>query len=314
MPSDPAASLHPLRCGACGASIPLADADAARCLHCGHLERIPPQHRSAYLLARGASDELARATEAWRRFTARLVPRPVVTLTSILPVAAVLVGHALGLLQNLGALDTGLSGRRLVGLLGWLPALVFLGVWIFTFWYGDHGERMRALAPALAARRGRTPECRGCGAPLPLEPGAVFVRCAYCRTDSLVDLDAMDRRALSTATEQAAASAREAIEAAAFRQEGARTGRGVFAGCIAPAALGPLVWSLVPASVQQMVGIVLASWAVLFTGLMLGFAPMAGGPGEKSRSGSSAVMGLAVVFGLLLTAAHIAIAVTEPGG
>lgn len=273
---------------------------------------MPEEHRAAARLVKQADDELARASTLWRRYVARSVSQRLVLSVGLAAPVVVTVAHLVALLRNLDVVAADLTGRQLVALFGWLPGAALLGVWIGLFWYGESGDGMRALTSTFAAIRGSlAPMCRSCGAPLAVAPGAVFVRCAYCRTDSLVELGEVERYALAQDRARACTHASEAIEAERVRRDGAVGGAqaaGVFVG---PGILLPLVWALLPAGSQHSFGIAFASWGVMLAAMILGFAPLAGGPGVRSRSADPRVLAAMIVIAFAITGLHIAIAATE---
>jgi LSD1 subclass zinc finger protein len=120
-------------------------------------------------------------------------------------------------LTRMGLINTGIEPRSLLG--WWLaaPAAPILALACGTTYFTALRPQVPSLRVALAAVGEGHPGCRRCGAPLTLGEGAVFVRCAHCRTDNLVTVDALRERALLSETSAVASSAETAL--AALRQD-----------------------------------------------------------------------------------------------
>lgn len=275
-----------LGCGRCGGSVPVADQDSVTCPYCGELASVPPEHRNAVRLVRAQDAELRHAEEEWSRFQHKALSTWVATLFEILPSLILAGSLTAALLAKFGVIVLSRSPRAFFGLTGLLPlapavALASLGYWSNTTADGIHVARL-----SLAARAGKVPGCRNCGAPLLAPEGALFVRCPYCRTDSLLTLDAVQARALVENINRAEASAQAAIESARARRAkaiwAAKWMAVIWLGMISVV----LVWAFVPA-LDAVVGLVAAVMLPLgtYTYLMSGAALVAviEGPGRNSQ-------------------------------
>jgi len=261
------ARLQPFVCRACGARVPVADADVVQCRHCGEACRVPVEHRRAVALTRQAGAEVARAEAAWRAFDRLVAPRWLSAAIGQLPTVIFLGGFVVALTAGHDADDE--SMRRFVGAWWWLPLAPSFAVTAVSWWYAATTAHVPSLRAALAARGVRDPECRACGAPLAPEPGALFVHCIYCGTDSLVTLSARRQRALARRIDSAAASATAAVDAARARRVNAGAALfgigGIFGALCLPvilwgfgAPLDPHGWMLFPV------------WLVSFFALVFG--------------------------------------------
>ncbi|HTB73824.1 MAG TPA: hypothetical protein VK762_11300 [Polyangiaceae bacterium] len=234
----PDPELDVLRCPACGADVPLGQADDSRCAHCGQSVRVPEAHRELRSLQR--EDHGAR-----QRGQALLstLDSPPWLLTRVL--AAVFDQPALafwiyfGVPVGLASIAAGLAvDARLHPPPAATVGVIFVVLFAFAFLprsLGIYANRRagarRVLLAGLAAQPPRSPggpaRCRSCGAPLEIPAGAALARCLYCgvesavriRTPFLARVRRATRAAVRTVDEAAAIDHRER---AATRRELAR--------------------------------------------------------------------------------------------
>lgn len=214
---DGAPSLAVLTCRRCGAPLAARDADYVRCASCGDEREVPIGHRDAVRLTKQADTELQRAAQIWRSLEfATLSPKRTLLLTH-LPPALLTLG--LAWLVASAPQPAPFAVPTVVGL-----TLVFLALppsvlgSVRASMYGIPPAQLETLAASLVSR-GAKHECRRCGAPLDVADRAVFARCIYCGTDSLVLLDARRKRAHVA---EVAGAQRHAAEALRLMDERAR--------------------------------------------------------------------------------------------
>jgi LSD1 subclass zinc finger protein len=207
-------TVAPLRCPTCSAPVPLGDGEVATCTSCGAQVPLPDAYRNMRDAERGdradraAAEALyqklgspSRALDAWAAFTALAggaVLAISVALISICGALIFLAGFALELILHwiaplirIDLIDRFGGGTVYVAFA--LGVVVFA---LFPLWLNGYlqtsGEIRKTLQASLAARPPERPgfpsTCRMCGAALDVPPGALGVRCAYCRSDNLVAL------------------------------------------------------------------------------------------------------------------------------
>jgi uncharacterized Zn finger protein (UPF0148 family) len=190
---DGTQALAVLCCRRCGAPLAARDAERVCCAACGEEQPVPPRHREAVRLTKQADLELERAAQTWRRLeSATLSAKRTLVLTH-LPPAVLTLGLAwLAVFGHQGAPFTTRTVAGLAVVFMALPPSVLIAVQAAM--YGIPAAKLENIAQCLVSRGETTQECRRCGAPLSFEQRAVFARCIYCGTDSLVLLDQRRRR------------------------------------------------------------------------------------------------------------------------
>ncbi|HTA91681.1 MAG TPA: hypothetical protein VK745_18990 [Polyangiaceae bacterium] len=301
-----AADLVALQCGQCGGSVPVADLESATCPYCGQLVSVPEEHRNAVRLVRAQDTELRHAEREWSRFTRTTLPTWLATLFAM-PPSLILAGSlTAALLAKLGLLVLSSEPRIFFAISGLLPLAPAVVLAVVAYWSSTTAEGIRLTRVLLAARPGKVPTCRNCGAPLLVPEQALFVRCPYCRTDSLVTLDALQARALLENIDRAEASAQGAIESARARRAkalwAARWMAAIWFGMISIA----LLWAFVP-TLDAVIGLVAADVFVLslFTYLITAGTLVSSVGSPRLRAKLSAV-GAAAGFALA-TASTVAL-------
>jgi predicted RNA-binding Zn-ribbon protein involved in translation (DUF1610 family) len=297
--------LVALRCARCGGDVPAADAETVPCPHCGQATVVPEAHRRAVALVREQDEELRRADAEWARYAKKTWPRWLASLLAAPPSLVLGGGLTAALLVKLGVLALPLSPRELLAWLGLVPLTPLVALAVLAYWSSLRAKGTALARVALAARPGKVPSCRACGAPLTVPESALFVRCVYCRTDSLVTLDALEARALVENIERAEASATRALESAQGRRNKARQGMKwlslVWLGMIALA----LLWAAVPA-LDALLALVMADMLVLsMLTYMLAFGTLVEGlersGGRPTRyNGAIALIVFALAVGSML--------------
>jgi uncharacterized Zn finger protein (UPF0148 family) len=190
---DNTPTLAVLCCQRCGAPLAARDADRVSCVACGEERQVPPQHREAVRLTKQADVELERAARTWRSLERATLSAKRTLLLTHLPPAVLTLGLAwLALLGQKGAPFTTPTVAGLAVVFMTLPPSVLVAV--RAAMYGIPAAKLENIAQGLVSRGEATQECRRCGAPLSFEQRAVFARCIYCGTDSLVLLDQRRRR------------------------------------------------------------------------------------------------------------------------
>lgn len=233
-------ALEVLRCASCGAPVALGAGDEAACGQCGGRTKIPAEHR-ALRDASGWDAQTRRAAEAaLHTFDAPpgLLMR-VVAWFAGWPFAAVFMLFGVPLfffdlvvafkLANLLCRALGLPHGNLDAIpVDLLSVTMGVVLWVMTVvpaYLAAYGGRRvtarRVLLAALAARPpvypGGPAGCRGCGAPLSVEAGALVARCLYCRAENAVRLTADELADRHRSTQQIGDTMQQA--AARDRQE-----------------------------------------------------------------------------------------------
>lgn len=182
---------------------------------------MPESHREAVRLTKHADAELERAGRVWRALEqATLAPTRTLVFTH-LPAAALALG--LAWLAWFRFDDAPLSTVAATGvLLVFLVLPLSMRLAVRASMYGIPLGTLAAIEQSLKSR-GNSHECRWCGAPLSVNPRAVFARCIYCGTDSLVLLDPRRRRIHVTEIATAKKHAAETLALAEERMQEAES-------------------------------------------------------------------------------------------
>jgi hypothetical protein len=239
--------IEQLKCASCNASLPLADAPSVLCWYCGAVRSVPAELRRALSVARERTQATERATVQWRRLEAIRVPRALYVACSVAPFVLFVAG--VGASLTVAAL---VPARRAM-----VPQALAWAMWLplipVSYVAGKIGLRnllasgvdwiSATFASLPSAVEGGPPGCRLCGAPLTVEPDDVFVRCAYCDTESLVGVSAERLNAFAAAGAQAEGSASRATELLLRWRRAAKfqiVGRSL---AVSGLVVLPLVWS-----------------------------------------------------------------------
>ncbi len=173
--------LAPVTCTSCAAPLPLAvPAPQVPCPHCGVANALPAEYVQAAELRRREAEARRQTEPLWRALAtgAPTWSKPVaLALIVLLPPLATLVAWLIPRLE-LGAVAI----TALVSLPSLLPGAA---LWIWAS--AVAGTTLRFRAALTARSEGNATCCRGCGAPLATEPGALAATCGYCGTDSLLE-------------------------------------------------------------------------------------------------------------------------------
>jgi len=211
-------AITPLTCDQCGAPVPLADGDFARCRHCGASVRIPESHKKLREEVRSVR-ERRRETEKLLRRHACLGSRRVRTSYSLLVIPAAVIGVPIAFALTQSRMHW--YAREWTVLAGILPFMVtllpLLVLWTFgsiNAYLGALGLKLRP-APPPSGTTGF--DCGVCGAPLEIEPDALAATCDYCGSDSWVR-DAPESWELEGQSKREAANLSALVRASDFRR------------------------------------------------------------------------------------------------
>lgn len=278
-------TLRPLRCATCGAAVPAASTATTRCLSCGAEVPVPREHRDAVEALRAEDEAVARANDAWRKATRFTLPSWLDRLLQIVPALIFWGGLAtfavLGVMAN-GA-DPSLPDH--IGTLVFLPLELAVVVMVAVYWLRPPRRVIDQVARPFVASTpspGGPASCRACGAPLRVPSRQAFVRCIYCRTDSLVGYSVATLDRVAKATHAAARSATEAVtqlEAAIA----VASKNSFLMGLVNAIPIGMLcAWSLVPLLREYFVVNLLVITALAFEAMLVGAGALAAsGPGAE---------------------------------
>ena len=174
--------LQPLRCGSCGAPVPLAEAEHVHCPHCGSEVALPPGYLEAMRLHRETAAARRAAEPVWQALAR---PRSG-GLSALAMLLVVFLPPLATLLANLVPYPP-LSKMAIMAFVTLPAVLPGAGLYIWTLAVDATAVGLRnQLSAKPPPRGGGSPTCRNCGAPLEVEADAVAASCAYCGTDSLV--------------------------------------------------------------------------------------------------------------------------------
>jgi LSD1 subclass zinc finger protein len=209
-------AVAPLRCPSCSAPLPLGAGDVATCAFCNAQVPLPEAYRKLRDAESGDREDRAtaealyqklgtpsRALDAWVTFTALAGGAVLSVAVAILSICAALIFlagfglelflHWIAPLVGIDLIDRLGGGTAYVVFAIGMVALVLFPMWLSGY-LRTSGEIRKTLQASLAARAPERPgfpsTCRACGAALDVPPGALGVRCAYCRADNLVALPA----------------------------------------------------------------------------------------------------------------------------
>ena len=238
--------LAPLRCVDCNAPLVVIDAPTLVCRFCGAKNVVPQTYREELRLTRDLDSSTCEAAAQWLRLAHIKAPRWWFICAVLIPFL-LMTGGLIFLL--LAALLRVVNTHALPGLLMyvWLiliPAqLLAANVAMKNILVSGATNVGLAFAAAPPSTPGAPPNCRQCGAPLSVQPDDVLVRCIYCGTESIVQLDEAAMKTLRTRVASAQSSLAQAMGALTKHAELARVETWGRTGVIAGLLILPLVWS-----------------------------------------------------------------------
>ena len=240
--------LAPLVCSNCNAPLVVVDGPSLVCRFCNASNVIPPVYREELRLARDLDSATLNAAQQWLRLAHIKVPRWWFIFAAIAPFV-LMTGGLMVLLA--AALLRVVSGHELPVLLGyvWLiliPAqLLAANVTMKNILVSGATNVGVAFAAKPPSSPGAPPNCRQCGAPLSVQPDDVLVRCIYCETESIVQLDDLAMKTLRKRVTSAQASLAQAMDALSKHAKLARIETLGRTAVIAGLLVLPVVWSFV---------------------------------------------------------------------
>jgi predicted RNA-binding Zn-ribbon protein involved in translation (DUF1610 family) len=204
----------PLRCQKCDAPVPLINATSFRCPYCRATVKVPAEYKA--LFETNALETRARHDLETRYAQVSCVPSHRFDAVAF---ALVLFGPAIAVATWISLAGVPGSANELFTAVI-IPALL-PGTALWMWSASLHATVVRyelALAAAAPATSGGLPCCRNCGAPLEAQADAIFARCAYCGTDSMVVQLVDARRRLDQALRAELATIEQAITALRYRR------------------------------------------------------------------------------------------------
>lgn len=207
-------SYGPIHCTHCGAPLPLLAAVSFDCPHCQAHVAVPPRYKHLY-----EANVLEATTHAELEARYARVSRVPSRRFDALAIALVLLAPAI-------AAATWMHGTAhpptAIDLFTFaiIPALVpGTALWMWSAAIHATVVRFRFVLAARAPKDKTSPPCcRECGAPLAATDAAIFARCAYCGTDSLVTEVSDAAGALDEALRREVKTIAEAITALVYRR------------------------------------------------------------------------------------------------
>jgi hypothetical protein len=194
----------------------VTDAPSLVCRFCEAINVVPQIYREELRLTRDLGSATREAAEQWLRLAHIKVPRWWLISAAIAPFVLMTGGLMILLIA---ALLRMVSGDALPGLLPyvWLtliPAqLLAANVAMKNVLVSGATNVGAAFAASPPSAPGEPPNCRQCGAPLSVRPDDVLVRCIYCETESIVQLDKPAMETLRTRVATAQSSLAQAMSA-----------------------------------------------------------------------------------------------------
>ncbi|HEX4340772.1 MAG TPA: hypothetical protein VH062_32915 [Polyangiaceae bacterium] len=232
-----AASVEVLHCPACGADVPLGEGDETRCVHCGVVVPLPEAHRELRRIQR----EDAAARQSAERLFSRLDSPPFLVtriLAAVFDQPMLVFWLFFGTPVGLFSIFAGLAVDARFHPPSAVVSFVSFGtLFVLAFLprsLGIYANRRASgrgiLVAGLRARPPKLPggpeECRECGAPLDVLPGASVARCAYCRADNAVVVSTPFRKQAERTARRVAHTVEQAAEV--DRRERAATRSALF--------------------------------------------------------------------------------------
>lgn len=198
---------EPIHCTKCNAPLPLLAARSFACPNCGAHVAVEARYKQLY-----ETNVLeAKAHEELEARYARVSRVPSVRFDAI-AIALVLLGPAIAV----SATGRGSSPIDLFTFVI-IPALL-PGTALWMWSAAIHATVVRFRLALAAHEHDDKPCCRQCGAPLAVNATAIFARCAYCGTDSLVTELSKAVSALDKVLRSELKTIAEAITALAYRR------------------------------------------------------------------------------------------------
>ncbi|HSE18164.1 MAG TPA: hypothetical protein VLB46_14000 [Pyrinomonadaceae bacterium] len=222
---------------------------------------MPQVYREELQLTRNLDAATRNAAEQWLRLAQIKAPRwrlicaalaPFVLMTGSL---IILLSAALLRVVSVQAVPWLLAGAWLTLIPAQLLAANIAMKNILVSGATNVGAAFAAVPPSAP---GEPPNCRQCGAPLSVGPDDIVVRCIYCETESIVQLDKLAMETLRTRVTLAQASLAEAMSALTKHARLASLETRGRTYVIAGLLVLPFVWAFVE------------SWSSSYWGLLIG--------------------------------------------
>ena len=228
-------SLDPLRCGSCGGDVALVAAATTACRYCKAPVVIPQAHLDALAVQQQAARLRREVEPRWRKMTAQAA-----WWTEWVAAALILFFPPFASLLAVFVLWFPLS--MVDGLVFFaIPSLLPGGaLWVWAIASRATAQRLdRGMWAGPPQRAGGSPTCRGCGAPLTVEPEALAATCVYCGTDSVLGSQASGE--VSQAAGAKVRTLKDALRT--WRMRVVLLGFGVIALAVPIVGLAILVWA-----------------------------------------------------------------------
>jgi len=238
--------LAPLVCVNCNAPLVVVDGPSLVCRFCGASNVIPQAYREELRLTRDFDSATRDAAEQWLRLAHIKVPRWWFICAAVAPFVLMTGGLMILLTANLLRV---VSGQTLPVLLGyvWLilipVQLLAANVTMKNILVSGAKNVGAAFTAKPPSAPGAPPNCRQCGAPLSVQPDDVLVRCIYCETESIVQLDDSAMKNLRKRVASAQSSLAQAMGALTKHARLARIETLGRTGVIAGLLVLPVIWS-----------------------------------------------------------------------
>jgi len=233
--------LDPFQCKHCNAALAVVDAPTVECRYCGAVNEVPESYRKELRLTRDLDEATRGAIAEWARLDRIKVPRWLFVVAASIPFLLMAGGLAVLLILRVENLPS------LVAFFVWFPlapvALLASSIGMRNLLVSG-AERIGVAFAAIQSPNDGL-NCRECGAPLSVETGDILVRCLYCETESIVQLDASQMKTLERNVGTAKQSLAQAMSALAKHAELASFETRGRVYVIAGLLVLPVVWSFV---------------------------------------------------------------------
>ena len=205
---------EPILCTRCGASVPLLAPTSFDCPYCGASVPVSAQYKPLFetnVLEAKTHRELERTFSRVARVPSRTFDLLAIGLVLVAPAMV-----AAAWMKSAAHPPSAIDLFTLAIIPGLLPGTA---LWMWSAAIHATVVRFQLALAARAPKDTKSPPCcRKCGAPLAVTSDAIFARCAYCGTDSLVTQLADALTALDRALRDELKTMAETVKALLYRR------------------------------------------------------------------------------------------------
>lgn len=182
-----APKLKPLNCPACGAGVPLREAEM-KCPHCGNLFPVPKEYEQIRRLRADIAAKLGRATRHWNRasiLTSRWLTALLLVVT-FLHIAALPALAVFEQKEMLGSYEEVFADHLTLTTIAVFTWLFWIIILLFTAFYIEPRSRknLPSLVEAENLGHAENAECSNCGGAVRYERQDLAAVCGYCGVET----------------------------------------------------------------------------------------------------------------------------------